>query len=321
MIYTFGQRGAEEALPAAHRHRATSGGARAIPSRARAPTSPRSDARPCATATTTSSTARRPGPRSRSTPTGSSAWCAPIPPAKQQEGISFLLIDMKTPGVTVRPIITIDGGHEVNEVFLDNVKVPVENLIGEENEGWTYAKFLLGNERTRHRRASALQGRRRPLKELAATGSSRRQAADRGPDFRAKLAELEIELLALEFTELRALAARAARQGHRTRRPRSSRSTARNPAAHDRAGARGGRAYAAPYVSDGDDGAQRDADRTGPRRSRRSYFNYAQGRDLRRLQRDPAQHHRQDGAGALGEIVSDRSRHAGICTFASFGRA
>ena len=69
------------------------------------------------------------------------------PAAKKQEGISFLLIDMKTPGVTVRPIQTIDGGHEVNEVFFDDVRVPVENLVGEENKGWDYAKFLLGNER------------------------------------------------------------------------------------------------------------------------------------------------------------------------------
>jgi len=68
--------------------------------------------------------------------------------AKPQAGISFLLIDMKSPGVTVRPIITIDGSHEVNDVFLEDVRVPAGNLIGEENKGWTYAKFLLGNERT-----------------------------------------------------------------------------------------------------------------------------------------------------------------------------
>ena len=67
---------------------------------------------------------------------------------KPQQGISFLLIDMKTPGITVRPIITMDGAHEVNEVWLENVKVPVENRVGEENKGWTYAKFLLGHERT-----------------------------------------------------------------------------------------------------------------------------------------------------------------------------
>jgi hypothetical protein len=70
------------------------------------------------------------------------------PAAKAQAGISLLLIDMKSPGVTVRPIITIDGSHEVNDVFLENVRVPAENLVGEENKGWTYAKFLLGNERT-----------------------------------------------------------------------------------------------------------------------------------------------------------------------------
>jgi alkylation response protein AidB-like acyl-CoA dehydrogenase len=70
------------------------------------------------------------------------------PKAKAQSGISFLLIDMKAPGVTVRPIITIDGSHEINDVFLEDVHVPVANLIDEENKGWTYAKFLLGNERT-----------------------------------------------------------------------------------------------------------------------------------------------------------------------------
>ena len=70
------------------------------------------------------------------------------PAAKAQRGISFLLIDMKTPGVTVRPIITMDGAHEVNEVWFENVRVPAANLIGEENGGWTYAKFLLGHERT-----------------------------------------------------------------------------------------------------------------------------------------------------------------------------
>jgi len=67
---------------------------------------------------------------------------------KPQRGISFLLIDMKSPGITVRPIVTMDGAHEVNEVWLENVRVPQENLVGQENQGWTYAKFLLGHERT-----------------------------------------------------------------------------------------------------------------------------------------------------------------------------
>ena len=93
------------------------------------------------------------------------------PEAKKQRGISFLLIDMTTPGVTVRPIELIDGGHEVNEVWFEDVRVPAENLVGELNHGWDYAKFLLGNERVgvapgRRDQAGARAGqgvRRRPL--------------------------------------------------------------------------------------------------------------------------------------------------------------
>ena len=121
-----------------------------------------------ARATNTSSTARRPGPRWRNTPTGSSACAAPIPRAKAQEGISFILVDMKTPGITVRPIVTIDGGREVNEVFFDNVEVPAENLVGQENKGWDYAKFLLGNERTGIARVGASKAKIARIKELAA---------------------------------------------------------------------------------------------------------------------------------------------------------
>ncbi|MBN8901237.1 MAG: acyl-CoA dehydrogenase family protein, partial [Rhodospirillales bacterium] len=88
------------------------------------------------------------------------------PAAKKQEGISFLLIDMKTPGITVRPIITIDGGREVNEVFFDNVEVPAENLVGQENKGWDYAKFLLGNERTGIARVGASKAKVARIKEL-----------------------------------------------------------------------------------------------------------------------------------------------------------
>ena len=97
------------------------------------------------------------------------------PAAKKQEGISFLLIDMKTPGITVRPIKTIDGGHEVNEVFFDDVKVPVENLVGEENKGWDYAKFLLGNERIGIARVGASKERIRRIKQLAAVETRRRR--------------------------------------------------------------------------------------------------------------------------------------------------
>ena len=102
------------------------------------------------------------------------------PQAKKQEGISFLLIDMKTPGITVRPIVTIEGGHEVNEVFFDDVKVPAENLVGQENKGWDYAKYLLGRERTGIARVGLSKERIRRIKELAAIGDCRRQAADRG---------------------------------------------------------------------------------------------------------------------------------------------
>ena len=155
----------------------TTGSARASPSPAPAPTSPRSRPRRGSRAITTSSTARRSGPRARSTPTGCSASCAPTPSAKQQRGISYLLIDMKTPGLTVRPILTIDGEHHFNEVFFDDVRVPVENLVGEENKGWTYAKFLLGNERVGIARIGASKYRVQRAKELAAQVMRRRQAA------------------------------------------------------------------------------------------------------------------------------------------------
>ena len=101
--------------------------------------------------------------------------------AKKQEGISFILVDMKTPGITVRPIVTIDGGREVNEVFFDNVEVPAENLVGQENKGWDYAKFLLGNERTGIARVGASKAKVARIKELAVDGARRRPAADRGP--------------------------------------------------------------------------------------------------------------------------------------------
>ncbi len=83
--------------------------------------------------------------------------------AKQQSGISFLLIDMKSPGITVRPITLLDGGHEVNEIWFENVKVPVQNRIGDENKGWTYAKFLLGHERTN---IAGIGGAKRELQRL-----------------------------------------------------------------------------------------------------------------------------------------------------------
>ena len=128
--------------------------------------------------------------------------------AKKQEGISFLLIDMKTPGIKVSPIYLLDDEPEVNEVHFDNVRVPVENLIGEENQGWTYAKVLLTHERTGIAQVPNSKLKLRKLRDLA----------EKTPDgfggnllndqvFSRKLAEVEIQVLALEFAELRTLAA------------------------------------------------------------------------------------------------------------------
>jgi pimeloyl-CoA dehydrogenase large subunit len=128
------------------------------------------------------------------------------PSAKQQEGISFLLIDMKTPGITVRPIVTIDGGREVNEVFFDDVVVPAENLVGQENKGWDYAKFLLGNERTGIARVGASKAKVARLKELAALEYANGRPLIEDDKFREKLAAIEIELKALEMTQLRVVA-------------------------------------------------------------------------------------------------------------------
>ena len=124
---------------------------------------------------------------------------------KRQEGISFLLIDMKSPGITVRPLILMDGGHEVNEVFFDDVAVPVDNLVHEENKGWTVAKYLLGHERMG---SGNVGGSRRELVTLKALATSEQKngkplMAD--PRFRDKLSRVEIELDALELTSMRFL--------------------------------------------------------------------------------------------------------------------
>jgi pimeloyl-CoA dehydrogenase large subunit len=132
--------------------------------------------------------------------------------AKKQEGISFLLMDMKTPGITVRPIQTIDGGREVNEVFFDDVRVPVENLIGQENEGWDYAKFLLGNERVGIARVGLSKQRIRRIKELASQEMDGDQPIIANPRFREKLAAVEVELKALEMTQLRVVAGESKRE-------------------------------------------------------------------------------------------------------------
>lgn len=129
------------------------------------------------------------------------------PSAKKQEGISFLLIDMDIPGITVRPIITLDGEHEVNEVFFDDVRVPVENLVGEENKGWTCAKYLLTHERTGQAGIGLSKAALTHLKAIAAQETIGGQPLVDDPLFRARIAELEMRLLAVEMSTLRILAA------------------------------------------------------------------------------------------------------------------
>ena len=124
---------------------------------------------------------------------------------KRQEGISFLLIDMKTPGITVRPLILMDGGHEVNEIFFENVKVPVENLVFEENKGWTVAKYLLGHERMGSARTGGLRREMTALKTLAAKEQRDGQALMDDIRFRDRISRTEIELDALELTAMRFL--------------------------------------------------------------------------------------------------------------------
>ncbi len=126
--------------------------------------------------------------------------------AKKQQGISFILIDMTTPGITIRPIQTLDGGHEVNEVWFDEVRVPAENLVGEENKGWDYAKFLLGNERTGIARVGVSKARLLRLRELAKLERMGDKPMIEDRRFAEKLTAVEIELRALEMTQLRVVA-------------------------------------------------------------------------------------------------------------------
>jgi alkylation response protein AidB-like acyl-CoA dehydrogenase len=133
--------------------------------------------------------------------------------AKAQEGISFLLIDMKSPGVTVRPIITLGGEHEVNEVWLEDVRVPVENRVYEENKGWTCAKFLLAHERTGIAAVARSKRGVEKIKAIARTEQDGDRPLIANPFFKRKISELEIDLTALEFTELRSLAGEASGKG------------------------------------------------------------------------------------------------------------
>ena len=129
---------------------------------------------------------------------------------KPQEGISFLLVDMKTPGITVRPIISIDGAHHLNEVFFDDVKVPVANRIYDENKGWDVAKFLLGNERTGIARLGKSMERINYARELARDVRQNGKPLIEDPGFRSRVAKLQVQAKALELTQLRVVSKAAA---------------------------------------------------------------------------------------------------------------
>jgi len=127
--------------------------------------------------------------------------------AKKQEGISFLLIDMNTPGIEVRPIILLDGTHEVNEVFFTDVRVPAENLVGEENRGWTCAKFLLTYERTNIAGVGFSMAALERLKQAARRARRNGRPLAEDPLFGARLARVEIDLENMKTTNLRVIAA------------------------------------------------------------------------------------------------------------------
>jgi alkylation response protein AidB-like acyl-CoA dehydrogenase len=127
--------------------------------------------------------------------------------AKKQEGISFLLIDMKSPGVQVRPIITLDGDHEVNEVFFSDVRVPAENLVGEEDKGWTCAKYLLTYERTNIAGVGFSVAAMEQLKAIAAKQTKNGKPLSEDPAFAARMARVEIDLENMKTTNLRVIAA------------------------------------------------------------------------------------------------------------------
>jgi alkylation response protein AidB-like acyl-CoA dehydrogenase len=128
---------------------------------------------------------------------------------RPQQGISFLLIDMKSPGITLKPITMLDGEHEINEIWFDNVQVPAENLVGDENKGWTYAKFLLTHERTNNAGIGSCKRALKNLKQIAAEQTAHGRPLIEDSRFRDRIAQVELELMALEITNLRVLSATA----------------------------------------------------------------------------------------------------------------
>ena len=137
-------------------------------------------------------------------------WCFLLvrtdPAAKKQQGITYLLMDMTSPGITIRPIVTIDGHHETNEMFLDNVRVPVAQRVGEENKGWDCAKYLLGHERSGIARVGVSKMRVRRARQLAARVMAGGRPLIEDERFLERVAEIEVELKALEITQMRLIA-------------------------------------------------------------------------------------------------------------------
>jgi len=137
-------------------------------------------------------------------------WCFLLvrtdPAAKKQQGITYLLMDMTSPGITIRPIVTIDGHHETNEMFLDNVRVPVAQRVGEENKGWDCAKYLLGHERSGIARVGVSKMRVRRARQLAARVMAGGRPLIEDERFLEHVAEIEVELKALEITQMRLIA-------------------------------------------------------------------------------------------------------------------
>ena len=206
---------------------------------------------------------------------------------------------MKSRGITVRPIITIDGAHEVNEVFFDNVEVPVTNLVGEENKGWDYGKFLLGNERTGIARIGASKERLRRIRQLASKVESGGKPIIEDQRFLEKLTAVEIELKALEMNQMRVVAGEKHREKGKPD-PASSilkikgseLQQATTELMMDVIGP-----FAAPCR--GRRPRRRERARRLEHDDRAELLQLPQGVDLRRLERDPEEHHRQGGAGAL----------------------
>jgi hypothetical protein len=224
---------------------------------------------------------------------------------RPQQGISFLLIDMKSPGITVKPITMLDGEHEINEIWFDNVRVPAHNLVGDENKGWTYAKFLLTHERTNNAGIGACKRALKKLKEIAAEQISNGRPLIQDVRFRDRIAQVELELMALEITNLRVLSATASES--RTLGPEVSvqdqglgNSAIARRAANASSGSR------CPTLS-----ARRPRGGLGCRSlvrgalpavcaaACRPILQFAQDHDLRGIQRDPKEHHLAAHPGSL----------------------